>query len=52
MSYEVWFGQNGKWFGYHSFKYKMDAQRYEKRYQKVFPSLTVEIREREHGSHS
>ena len=26
MSYEVWFGQNGKWFGYHSFKYKMDAQ--------------------------
>ena len=27
MSYEVWFGQNGKWFGYHSFKYKMDAQR-------------------------
>ena len=44
MSYEVWFGQNGKWFGYHSFKYKMDAQRYEERYQTVFPNLNVEIR--------
>ena len=50
MSYEVWFGQNGKWFGYHSFKYKMDAQRYEERYQTVFPNLTVEIRERVHAS--
>ena len=50
MSYEVWFGQNGKWFGYHSFKYKMDAKRYEERYQTVFPNLTVEIREREHAS--
>ena len=50
MSYEVWFGQNGKWFGYKSFKYKMDAQRYEERYQTVFPNLTVEIREREHAS--
>ena len=52
MSYEVWFGQNGKWFGYHSFKHKMDAQRYEERYQTVFPNLTVEIRERQHGSYS
>ena len=52
MSYEVWFGQNGNWFGYHSFKYKMDAQRYEERYQTVFPNLTVEIRERVHASYS
>tara|TARA_B100000614_G_scaffold150557_1_gene133574 strand:+ start:169 stop:321 length:153 start_codon:yes stop_codon:yes gene_type:complete len=50
MSYEVWFGQNGNWFGYHSFKRKMDAQRYEERYKKVFPKLTVELREREHAS--
>ena len=51
MSYEVWF-DNGKgfWVGYHSFKSKMDAQRYEERYQTVFPNLTVEIREREHAS--
>ena len=50
MSYEVWFGKNDKWFGYHSIKYKMDAQRYEERYIKMFPDLTVEIRERVHAS--
>jgi len=22
MSYEVWFGENGKWFGYHSLNIK------------------------------
>ena len=52
MSYEVWFGQNDRWFGYHSFKHKMDAQRYEERYKKVFPNLTVEIRRRVHASYS
>ena len=51
MSYEVWFGQNGKWFGYHSFKHLWDAKRYKERYQKVFPNLYVELREREHGSY-
>jgi len=50
MSYEVWFGQDGKWFGYHSFKHRMDAVRYELRYLKMFPKLTVEIRRREHAS--
>jgi len=52
MSYEVWFGQDGVWFGYHSFKHKMDAQRYEERYKKMFRKLTVEIRRRVHGSYS
>ena len=52
MSYEVWFGENGKWFGYHSFKYKMDAKRYKEKYQQMFKSLTVEIRRREHASQS
>lgn len=50
MSYEVWFGKNGKWFGYHSFKHRMDAVRYELRYQNIFKDLTVEIRRREHAS--
>ena len=50
MSYEVWFGQDGVWFGYHSFKNKMDAQRYEERYKKMFRKLTVEIRRRVHAS--
>ena len=49
MKYEVWFGQNGNWFGYHTFKYKMDAERYEKRYKKVFPNLTVEVRRNEYA---
>ena len=47
MKYEVWFGQNGNWFGYHTFKSKMDAERYEERYKKVFPNLTVEVRRKE-----
>ena len=51
MSYEVWFGQNGKWFGYHSFKHLWDANRYEERQKEVFPDLTVEVRRREHGSY-
>ena len=50
MSYEVWFGKNGNWFGYHSFKHRMDAVRYELRYQNIFKDLTVEIRRREHAS--
>jgi len=50
MSYEVWFGENGKWFGYHSFKYKMDAKRYKENCQMMFKSLTVEIRRRVHAS--
>jgi len=49
MKYEVWFGQNGVWFGYHTFKYKMDAERYEERYKKVFKDLTVEIRRKEYA---
>ena len=49
MKYEVWFGQNGVWFGYHTFKYKMDAERYEERYKKVFPNLTVEVRAKQHA---
>jgi hypothetical protein len=49
MSYEVWFGQNGKWFGYHSFKNLWDAKRSEQRYKDVFPNLTVEMRKREHA---
>ena len=52
MSYEVWFGQDGNWFGYHSFKHRMDAVRYELRYLKMFPKLTVEIRRRKHDSKS
>ena len=49
MKYEVWFGQNGNSFGYHTFKYKMDAERYEERYKKVFPNLTVEVRRKEYA---
>ncbi len=49
MKYEVWFGQNGNWFGYHTFKSKMDAERYEERYKKVFPNLTVEVRRKEYA---
>ena len=49
MKYEVWFGQNGNWFGYHTFKYKMHAERYEERYKKVFPNLTVEVRRKEYA---
>ena len=51
MKYEVWFGQNGKWFGYHSFKHLWDANRYEERYKEVFPDLTVEVRRKENGSY-
>ena len=51
MSYEVWIGQKGKWFGYHSFKHLWDAKSYKERYQKVFPNFYVELREREHGSY-
>ena len=41
MIYEVWFGQNGKWFGYHSFKHKMDATLGLEKYKTVFPKLNV-----------
>ncbi len=49
MSYEVWFGKDGKWFGYHSFKYRMEAVDCELKYLKIFKDLTVEIRSREHA---
>ena len=49
MSYEVWFGKDGKWFGYHSFQNRMEAVRYEERYLKLFKGLTVEIRKRVHA---
>ena len=49
MKYEVWFGDNNKWFGYHTFKHHWDAVRYEERYKKVFPKLTVEIRRKEYA---
>ena len=50
MSYEVWFGKDGKWFGYHSFKHRMEAVACELKYLKIFRDLTVEIRRREHAS--
>lgn len=49
MKYEVWFGDNNTWFGYHTFKHHWDAVRYEERYKKVFPKLTVEIRRKEYA---
>ena len=49
MSYEVWFGKDGKWFGYHSFKYRMEAVDCELKYLKIFRDLTVEIRKRKHA---
>ena len=49
MIYEVWFGDKGKWFGYHSFKYHWDAKRYQERYKECFPDLTVELRSHEHA---
>ena len=50
MSYEVWFGKDGNWFGYHSFKYRMEAVACELKYLNIFKDLTVEIRRREHAS--
>jgi len=49
MSYEVWFGKNGKWFGYHPFKHRMEAVACEIKYLEIFRDLTVEIRRREHA---
>ena len=43
MSYEVWFGQNGKWFGYHSFKHRMEAVACEEKYLKIAKDRIEEI---------
>ena len=50
MSYEVWFGQNGKWFGYHSFKHKLKAQMWMEQFKKAHRNINVELRRREHAS--